>query len=177
MNCADFVANTNVYQLGSRAHGQEKTELKQHLQTCSTCETEYEEMLHTVAVLESLPEPVPPPDLVGQIQNGIAKEHRRNRLAFFANPIARLLLALKFDPHPTFVNCTAMFFYLMLAVFLVKLTFFSGATDLSRVLSPSKSMQQDVRVVATSWAAIRGAATRRGTMEKEKSKEASIREK
>ena len=177
MKCADFMANINMHQLSSGVHGQEKTELKQHLQTCSKCETEYEEMLHTVAVLESLPEPVPPPDLVGQIQNEIAKEHQRNRLAFFANPIARLLLALKFDPHPTFVNCTAMFFYLMLAVFLVKLTFFSGSTDSSHVLSPAKSMQQDVRVVATSWAAIRGAATRRDTIEKEKSKEAPIREK
>ncbi len=156
MNCEDFMTTINVNRLSSGLKLQENVELKQHLEACPKCQTEYDEMLQTVAVLESLRNPDPPPDLALKIQKQIAKEHRRSRLAFFASPLARLLAALKFNPHPALVNCTAMVFYLVLTVFLVKLTFFSEPDNSVHVLSPTKTVWRSAHVVTTSWATIRG---------------------
>jgi len=169
--------NINVHRLVLGVHHQHEPELKQHLQTCTKCETECEELLHTVAILESLPEPIPPPDLIGDIQSKLGEHIQRQQIAFFANPIARLLLTLKFHPHPTFVNFAAMFFYIMVAVFLVKLTFLSGVSESTHVEFRSESMKHDAHIVATSWAAIRGTPAPRDAIEKEQSKEAPIQEK
>ncbi|MDE0297195.1 MAG: hypothetical protein OXN17_01010 [Candidatus Poribacteria bacterium] len=130
-----------------------------HLETCPKCAAEYEEMLRTVSLLENLPDPAPPPDLADRIQRRIAKEENFNRPAFFANPFVRVLRALKLNPHPTLVNCTAMVFYLMLTVFLVKLTFFSESDNSRRVSSPTSSVWRSAHVVTTSWAEIRGIPT------------------
>ena len=108
----------------------EKAEYKQHLIQCAGCHAGYEEMLRTAAILESLPEPVPPPDLAGRIQTKIREHRSRSILGFLLNPIARLLVALKLGPHPTVVNYAAMLFYLMLTVFLIKLTFFGDPEPL-----------------------------------------------
>jgi hypothetical protein len=170
------MTNVNVHRLSSELQLQENAELKRHLENCPKCEAEYEEMLHAAAVLENLPEPAPPPDLAVRIQKQITKEHHRSRLAFFANPFARLLLALKLNPHPALVNCTAMMFYLMLTVFLVKLTFFSEPDDSRHVLAPTKSVRQNARVVTTSWAAIRGIPSPRKETEPATPKEETGRE-
>lgn len=159
MNCEDFMASIDVNRLSSELQLLENVELKRHLETCPKCEAEYEEMLHAVAVLESLPAHAPPPNLAERIKKRISKEHRRSRLAFFASPFAQLLSAFKFNPHPALVNCTAMVFYLMLTVFLVKLTFFSEPDSSRRVLSPTASVWRSAHVVTTSWAAIRGIPT------------------
>lgn len=156
MKCEDFMTTINVNRLGSELQSQENVELKQHLEACPKCKAEFDEMLQTVAVLESLRDPEPPPDLALIIQKQIAKEHRRSRLAFFASPLARLLAAFKFNPHPALVNCTAMVFFLVLTVFLVKLTFFSEPDNSVHVLSPAKTVWRSAHVVTTSWAAIRG---------------------
>lgn len=174
MNCEDFMANIDVNRLSSELQLKEHVELKRHLETCSKCEAEYEEMLHAAAVLESLTDPAPPPDLARRIRMQIAKEHRRSRLAFFASPFARLLAAFKFNPHPALVNCTAIVFYLMLTVFLVKLTFFSEPDNSRRVLPPDKSVRRSAHVVTTSWAAIRGISTPREEIEPVMSEEAFI---
>lgn len=174
MNCEDFMTIINVNHLSSVGQLQENVELKRHLETCPKCEAEYEQMLHTVAVLESLPDPIPPPDLARRIQKQIAKQHRRSRIAIFASPFARLLAAFKFNPHPALVNCTAMVFYLMLTVFLVKLTFFSESDHSRRALSANTSVWRSAHVVTTSWAAIRGIPAPREETELAIPEEASI---
>ena len=156
MNCEDFMANIDVNRLSSELQLKENIELKRHVETCPMCEAEYEEMLHVVAVLESLSDHAPPPNLAERIQTRIAKEHRRSRLAFFASPIAQFLAVFKLHPHPILVNCSAMIFYLVLTVFLVKLTFFSEPDSSTRVISPTTSVWRSAHVVTTSWAAIRG---------------------
>ena len=175
MNCEDFMTTINVNRLGSELQLQENVELKQHLEACPKCKVEYDEMLHAAAVLESLPDPDPPPNLALNIQKQIAKEHRRSRLAFFANPFARLLAAFKFNPHPALVNCSAMVFYLVLTVFLVKLTFFSEPDNSGHVLSPTKTVWRSAHVVTTSWAAIRGIPAPREETEPVTSEEVFIK--
>ncbi len=125
LDCKQVIEDFSLHQDPALTH-QEKLERRQHLIECEVCRNEYEQMLHTAVVLESLPEPVPPPGLVERIQTQIRQTHRRSIWDFLANPIARILVAMKLGPHPTFVNYTAMLFYLMLTAFMVKLTFFSS---------------------------------------------------
>jgi hypothetical protein len=146
LDCKRVIENLSLHSNPDLTH-QERAELKKHLVECRICQKEYEEMLHTVAFLESLPALDPPPDLVGRTQARITQEYRRHRMAFFANPLARILSLLKLGPHPTFVNCTAMLFYLMLTVFLVKLTFFD-ATEPTPVSKPNKSLQPHGQIVS-----------------------------
>lgn len=176
MKCEDFMANLDVSRLGSQLQLRENAELKRHLETCSKCEAEYGEMLHTVAVLESLTAHEPPPDLGVRIQKRIMKEHRRGRLAIFASPFARLLTAFKFNPPPALVNCAAMVFYLMLTVFLVKLTFFSEPESPRHVASPTTSVWRSAHVITTSWATIRGISTPREETEPTITEELLIQE-
>ena len=91
LDCKQVIENFSLHQNPALTY-QEKVERKQHLIECATCQSEYEEMLHTAAVLESLPEPVPPPELVERIQIRIRRANRRSILNFLANPIARTLL-------------------------------------------------------------------------------------
>lgn len=156
MKCEEFMATIDVNRLSSQLKPHDKDELKRHLETCPKCDAEYEEMLHTAAVLESLPAHAPPPDLAARIQKRITKEYRRSRLALFAGPFARLLTAFKFNPHPALVNCAAMAFYLMLTVFLVKLTFFSESENPRHIAPPTASVWRSAHVITTSWATIRG---------------------
>lgn len=176
LNCEHVIENLGLHVSPDLAH-QEKAALKKHLVECPVCQKEYEEMLHAVAVLESLPDPVPPPDLVKRTQAQINQEHRQLRLAFFANPIARILEILKLGPHPTFVNCTAMLFYLMLMIFLVKLTFFSPR-DSALVNTSSKSLQPHAQIVkvgySMKWGSVKKAAVQKSRREEEKPKEVPI---
>ena len=149
---------------------QKRIEYRRHLLECEACQNEYEEMLHTGAVLESIPDPVPPPELVERIQTRIRQTHRRSILDFLVNPIARILVAMKLGPHPTFVNYTAMLFYLMLTVFMVKLTFFNSTepppVELTRPISPHVRL---VRLGDMKHASLKAAS-----IEKEKPKEVPI---
>ncbi len=124
-DCKEVMENLGPHQNSELAQ-KEKAELRQHFLACPSCQSEHEEMLHIGAILEGLPEPVPPPYLVGRIQKEIFRESRRERLAFFSNPIAHILTALRLGPHPTFVNYTAMLFYVTLTIFLLKMTFFNS---------------------------------------------------
>ena len=125
LECKRVIENLSLHSNPDLRH-QERAELKKHLVECQFCQKEYEEMLHTVAVLESLPALERLRISLDELKRGSPQEHRRLRLAFFANPLARILSLLKLGPNPTVVNCTAMLFYLMLTVFLVKLTFFDA---------------------------------------------------
>lgn len=166
-NCKQVLENLNPHHLSLGLPQQERDKFKPHLLGCSNCRTEYEEMLHAIAVLESLPEPVPPPDLVKRIQGRIAQERSHNRLAFIANPIASLLNALRLGPHPTFVNYTAVIFYLMLTIFLVKVTFF-GPTDEPRVTPSVKLTEERVRSVAAPWGSVKYSVLQSDRIEGEK---------
>ena len=140
LDCKQVIEDFSLHQNPDLTY-QEKIERRRHLIECEICQNEYEEMLHTAAVLESIPDPVPPPELVERIQTQIRQTRRRSIVDFLVNPIARILVAMKLGPHPTFVNYTAMLFYLMLTVFMVKLTFFNSAppppVELTRPLSPN----------------------------------------
>ena len=169
LDCKQIIKDFSLHQNPDLTY-QQKIERRQHLIDCQTCQNEYEEMLHTAAVLESLPDPVPPPGLVGRIQTQIRQTYRRSIWDFLANPIARILVAMKLGPHPTFVNYTAMLFYLMLTIFMVKLTFFNPAetppVELTRPLSPHVRIVRLGDVKNASVKAVRG--------EKEESNEIPI---
>jgi hypothetical protein len=169
LDCKRVIKNFSLHQNPDLTH-REKAECKQHLAECTTCQIEYEEILHTAAVLESLPEPVPPPDLVERIQTQIHQTYRRSILNFLVNPIARILVAFKLGPHPTFVNYTAMLFYLMLTIFLVKLTFF-GSTEPPPVTLTKPSHPQ-TRIVRLGD--MKRAPSKTIRIEKEKSNEVPI---
>jgi anti-sigma factor RsiW len=172
LDCKRVIENLSLHSNPDLSH-QERAEFKKHLVECQACQKEYEEMLHTVAVLESLPALDPPPDLVARTQAQITQENRRLRLAFFASPLARILNLLKLGPHPTLVNCTAMIFYLMLTVFLVKLTFFD-ATEPTSVDTPNKSLRPHAQIVGVPLGSIKATVQRIGT-EEEESKEVSTK--
>lgn len=155
VNCKQVMENLKPHHINSELIQQDRAELRQHLLECPNCRTEYEEVLQTVAVLESLPEPVPPPDLVDRIQTRIGREHKKqSRLAFLMNPIGSLLTALKLGPPPTIVNYTALLFYLILTIFLVKLTFFSP-TDSQPVSPITRLTDARMKSVAAPWAAVK----------------------
>ena len=169
LDCKQVIEDFSLHQHPDLTY-QKKIEYRRHLLECEVCQNEYEEMLHTAAVLESIPNPVPPPELVERIQNQIRQTRRRSILDFLVNPIARILVAMKLGPHPTFVNYTAMLFYLMLTIFMVKLTFFNSTepppVELTRPLSPH------VRIVRLGD--VKHASLKAVRIEKEKPKEIPI---
>jgi hypothetical protein len=171
-DCKQVMEHLNPHRLDSRLNRREKGELRQHLLSCSDCRMEYEETLHTIAVLESLPEPVPPPNLVENIQKRISQERKHNPLAFFANPFAYIFDALKLGPHPTFVNYTAIVFYMVLAIFLVKLTFF-GPAEPHRGATAIHPSGSQIRLANVQFGAIKKAAQARVTIEGETLDEAT----
>ena len=169
LDCKQVIEDFSLHQQPDLTY-QEKIERRRHLIECKRCQDEYEEMLHTAAVLESMPDPVPPPELVERIQTQIRQTSRRSILDFLVNPIARILVAMKLGPHPTFVNYTAMLFYLMLTIFMVKLTFFNSTepppVELTRPPSPH------VRILRLGD--VKHASLKTVRIEKEKSKEIPI---
>ena len=169
LDCKQVIKDFSLHQQPDLTY-QEKIERRRHLIECKACQNEYEEMLHTAAVLESLPDPVPPPGLVERIQTQISQTYRRSIWDFLANPIARILVAMKLGPHPTFVNYTAMLFYLMLTIFMVKLTFFNSTepppVELMRSPSPH------VRIIRLGD--VKHASLKASRVEKEKSNEIPI---
>ena len=169
LGCKQVIEDFSLHQHPGLTY-QEKIKRKRHLIECKMCQHEYEEMLHTAAVLESIPDPVPPPELVRRIQAQIRQTHRRSIWDFLANPIARILVAMKLGPHPTFVNYTAMLFYLMLTIFIVKLTFFSPTepSPVSLTLPPSPH----VRIVRLGD--VKQASLKSVRIEKEKPSEVPI---
>lgn len=170
LDCKQVIKDLSLHQQPDLTH-QEKIERRRHLLECESCRNEYEEMLHAAAVLESLPDPVPPPNLVERIQTRIRQTNRRSIWDFLANPIARILVAMKLGPHPTFVNYTAMLFYLMLTVFMVKLTFFSS-TEPTPPVSLMHPPSPNVRLVRLGD--VKHASLKSDRIEKEKSNEVPI---
>jgi hypothetical protein len=107
-------------------------------------------------MLESVDEPTPPPELVGNIQQRIRHLHKRQQVALFANPLAWCLDRLKLDFSPRFVNATALLSYLIISCFFVKLAFFTNPQEPEFGLTAmEKTRLQQVRISPTPWALLK----------------------
>ena len=139
----------------------EKAELKQHLLDCPDCQRAYEQMWHTSLILDDLSTVVSPQPLLQRIQSQIRSLHRRQRLAFYANPIDWFLGLFRLDPPPTLVNCAAIVFYVLVTAFFVKLTVLDSSND--PVALTTKPIPTQMRVVR--FGAIKKAALDSVTIE------------
>lgn len=125
MNCEQTRENLVLHRQGSMLTGTKRQNFLQHLRGCKACQMEYEGLWHTASLLGNLEAPVPPPDLLGKIQNQIRDVHKQSQTAFFANPISWLLQKFKIELSPQFVNGIALLCYLTASLFLVKIAFFT----------------------------------------------------
>lgn len=157
-NLPHLVQQENAETRASTFDGISRRSLLEHLRTCSNCQTEYEALWNTASVLESVDEPVPPSELVGNIQQHIRTFHKRQQVALFANPLAWCLDRLKLDFSPRLVNATALLFYIIASCFFVKLAFFTNPQEPDLGLTAmEKTRLQQVRVSPTPWANLKNA--------------------
>ena len=135
--------------------------LLEHLRICPECQREYEALWHTAGVLESTEAPVPPPELVDNIQQRVRQLHRRQQLAFFASPLACGLNRLKLDFSPRLVNAIVLLFFLVASGFVMKLAFFTDSPGPEFGLTAmEKTRLQHVRVSPSPWALIKNTETK-----------------
>ena len=128
----------------------------EHLRSCQDCQREYEALWNTANMLESVDEPVVPPELAGNIQQRIRELHQQKQLAFFANPLAWCLDRLKLDLSPRFVNATALIFFLIASGFIMKLAFFTNPPEPeSGLIAMKKSMLQNIKISTSPWAGLK----------------------
>jgi len=111
---------------------------------------------NTASSLESVDEPVVPPELAGNIQQRIRELHQQKQLAFFANPLAWCLDRLKLDLSPRFVNATALIFFFIASGFIMKLAFFTNPPEPeSGLIAMKKSMLQNIKISTSPWAGLK----------------------
>lgn len=135
--------------------------LLEHLRTCPECQREYEALWHTAGVLENTEAPVPPPELVGNIQQRVRQLHRQQQLAFFASPLAWGFDRLKLDLSPRLVNAIVLLFFLVASGFIMKLAFFTDSPEPEFGLTAmEKTRLQHVRVSPSPWALIKDTETK-----------------
>lgn len=135
--------------------------LLEHLRTCPECQREYEALWQTASVLESTAAPIPPPELVGDIQQSIRQLHRQQRLAFFAAPLAWGLNRLKLDLSPRFVNAVVLLFFLVASGFVMKLAFFTDSQEPEFGLTAmERTRLQHVKIAPSPWAGIKDTETK-----------------
>lgn len=132
----------------------EKAELKQHLLDCPDCQRAYEQMWHTSLILDDLSPVISPQPLLQRIQSQIRSLHRRQRLAFYANPIDWFLGLFRLDPPPTLVNCAAIVFYVLVTAFFVKLTVLDSNDPVALTTKPIPDQMRAVRFGAIKKAAL-----------------------
>ena len=152
-NLPHLVQQENAEMRETTSDGISQRALLEHLRTCPECQMEYEALWQTASMLESVEEPTPPLELVGNIQQLIRSVHKRQQVALFANPLAWCLDRLKLDFSPRFVNATALLFYIIASCFFVKLAFFTNpqAPELG-LTAMEKTRLQQVRISPTPWA-------------------------
>ena len=132
----------------------------EHLRSCPECQMAYEALWHTASVLESTDEPVPPPELAGNIQARVRELHQRKQLSFFANPLAWCLDRLKLDFSPRVVNATALILFLMASGFTAKLAFFTNPPEPdSGLIAMKKTMLNNIRISTSPWAVLKDTET------------------
>lgn len=136
--------------------GVSRRTILEHLRTCQDCQREYEALWNTANMLESVDEPVVPPELAGNIQQHIRELHQQKQLAFFANPLAWCLNRLKLDISPRLVNATALLFFLIASGFIMKLAFFTHPPEpQSGLIAMKKSMLQNIKISTSPWAGLK----------------------
>ncbi|MYC75106.1 hypothetical protein F4X10_04940 [Candidatus Poribacteria bacterium] len=130
--------------------------LLEHLRTCPECQREYEALWDTANVLENTAAPIPPPELVGNIQRSVRQLHRQQQLAFFASPLAWCLDRLKVDFSPRFVNAVVLLFFLVASGFVMKLAFFTNTPEPELDLTAmERTRLQHVKISPSPWALIK----------------------
>lgn len=131
-----------------------------HLRHCRECQQSYEALWHTASVLESTDEPVPPPELAGNIQACVRELHQQKQLAFFANPLAWCFDRLKLDFSPRVLNATALIFFLIVSGFAAKLAFFTNPPEPdSGLMAMKKTMLNNIRISTAPWAVLKDTDT------------------
>jgi len=114
----------------------EYTFWENHLAECPACQLEYEQLNDTIVALRSLPQPEPPADLVLKIRRTIEEQQEtaQNMPLFdlIALIFSKITTALKLGPRPVYINYAALFCYLILAIFLIKLTFLPGGGSIPK---------------------------------------------
>ena len=127
MKCEQTREHLVLHRQDTRITGAKRQEFLKHLRGCENCQIEYEGLMHTATVLGNLEAPIPPPELLGNIQNKIREIHRQNQTAVFANPFSWLFNKFNLNLSPRFVNCVALVCYLVASAFIVKVAFFTDA--------------------------------------------------
>lgn len=146
------------------SEGISRSTLLEHLRTCPACQREYEALWHTAGVLETTEAPVPPPELVGNIQRSVRQRHRQQQLAFFAGPLAWCLDRLKVDLSPRFVNAVVLLFFLVASGFVMKLAFFTESQEPELGLTAmERTRLEHVKISPSPWALIKDTETEVGT--------------
>ena len=134
--------------------------LLEHLRTCPECQREYEALWRTADVLENTEAPIPPPELVGNIQQRVRQLYRQQQLTFFASPLAWCLDRLKLDLSPRFVNAVVLLFFLVASGFVMKLAFFTNPPEPELGLTAmEKTRLRHVRISPSPWALIKDTET------------------
>ena len=143
------------------SEGISRRTLLEHLRTCPECQREYEALWQTASVLETTEAPIPPPELVGDIQQSVRHLHRQQQAAFFAGPLAWCLDRLKLDLSPRFVNAVVLLFFLVASGFVMKLTFFTEPQEPELGLTAmERTRLQHVKISPSPWALIKDTETK-----------------
>lgn len=135
--------------------------LLEHLRNCPECQREYEALWQTADVLENTATPMPPPELVGNIQQRVRQLHRQQQLAFFASPLAWCLDRLKLDLSPRVVNSIVLLFFLMASGFVMKLALFTNPQEPELGLTAmERTRLRHVKISPSPWAGIKDTETK-----------------
>ncbi len=159
-NLPHFVVEKSPETTDRVSAGTPQRAVLEHLRSCPECQMAYEALWHTASVLESTDEPVPPPELAGNIQARVRELHQRKQLAFFANPLAWCLDRLKLDFSPRVVNATALILFFMASGFTAKLAFFTNPPEPdSGLIAMKKTMLNNIRISTSPWAVLKDTET------------------
>jgi hypothetical protein len=159
-NLPHFVVEENPETTDRVSAGTSQRAVLEHLRSCPECQMAYEALWHTASVLESADEPVPPPELAGNIQERVRELHQRKRLTFFANPLVWCLDRLKLDISPRVVNATALIFFLIVSGFAAKFAFFTNPPEPeSGLMAMKKTILNNIRISTSPWAVLKDTET------------------
>lgn len=159
-NLPHFVVEESPETTDRVSAGTSQRVVLEHLRSCPECQMAYEALWHTASVLESTDEPIPPPELAGNIQTRVRELHQRKQLAFFANPLAWCLDRLALDFSPRIVNATALIFLFIVSGFAAKLAFFTNPPEPdSGLIAMKKTMVNNIRISTAPWAVLKDTET------------------
>ena len=129
MKCEQTRKHLVLHRQDATLTGTKRSEFLKHLRGCESCQIEYEGLMHTASILGGIEAPIPPPELLGKIQQKIRETHRQSQTAFFASPFSWIFDKFKIELSPQLVNCVALLCYLLTSAFVVKIAFFTEAPN------------------------------------------------